>query len=181
MDDPEVMTLIREGRIEMLAILFERHQIHLFNFFLRLTGQRGMSEDLVQEVFLRVLKYRGSYRAGAPFQPWLFQIARNAHWKHLKGIRPDLSVEDHAVEAADPSEGPLGHLENRSDLAQLGQALLRLPARKREVLLLSRNPDLSYQDLADQFECTVGAVKVQVHRALKDLRKSFLELQGGSA
>jgi DNA-directed RNA polymerase specialized sigma24 family protein len=48
-------------------------------------------------------------------------------------------------------------------------------------LLLSRNPDLSYQDLADQFECTVGAVKVQVHRALKDLRKSFLELQGGSA
>lgn len=181
MDDPEVMTRIREGRTEMLAILFERHHVHLFNFFLRLTGQRGMSEDLAQEVFLRVLKYRGSYRTGAPFQPWLFQIARNAHWNHLKRIRPDLSVEDHAIDVADPSEGPLGHLENRSDLAQLGQALLRLPARKREVLLLSRNPDLSYQDLADQFECTVGAVKVQVHRALKDLRKSFLELQGGSA
>lgn len=56
MEDAEVMAQVRDGRVERLAVVFERHHLHLFNFFLRLTGQRGASEDLVQDVFLRLLR-----------------------------------------------------------------------------------------------------------------------------
>lgn len=66
-DDEQVMAQVRDGRVEMLAILFERHHVRLFNFFLRLTASRSASEDLVQEVFLRMLKYRHTYRGDSKF------------------------------------------------------------------------------------------------------------------
>ncbi len=81
-DDEQVMAQVREGRVEMLAILFERHHVRLFNFFLRLTAERSLSEDLVQEVFLRILKYRHTYRGDSKFTTWMYQIGRNAHIDH---------------------------------------------------------------------------------------------------
>jgi len=64
--DNELMEQVRDGRVEKLAVLFERYQTMLYNFFLRLTGNRAASEDLVQEVFMRVLKYRAGYMGGQP-------------------------------------------------------------------------------------------------------------------
>ena len=181
MDDTEVMTRVREGRVEMLAILFERHHARLFGFFFRLTGQPGPSEDLVQEVFLRMLKYRQSYRPEAPLVPWMYGIARNAHLHHLKCQRPHIPLEDQLHEPPDHAEGADARLEHEHHVALLDQALSRLPVAKREVLLLSRREDLTYQDVANLTNSTVGAIKVQVHRALKDLRKTFLALQGGAS
>jgi len=65
--DSELMTEVRDGLIERLAVLFERYQTMLFNFFLRLTGNRAVSEDLVQEVFMRVLKYRSGFQGDGRF------------------------------------------------------------------------------------------------------------------
>lgn len=178
--DPEIMTKVRDGHVEMLAILFERYHVRLFNFFLRLTGHQGHSEDLVQEVFLRVLKYRHAYRSDAEFTPWLFQIARNAHLSHLRALPPVVPLEDSQHPIHDSSERADAILERDHDALTLKRALNRLPAKKRELLLLSRRPDLSYQDVASLLECTVSTVKVQVHRALKDLRKAYLEVQGGT-
>jgi RNA polymerase sigma-70 factor (ECF subfamily) len=180
MDDSEVMARVREGRVEMLAILFERHHRQLFSFFLRLTRQRGISEDLVQDVFLRVLKYRQSFRPESPFLPWMYRIARNAHMNHLRCQRPELSLDQQLEDVPDAGDMQDLRLERADHEDLLKVALERLPIGKREVLLLSRRPDLSYKDLAELLECTVGSVKVQVHRALKDLRKTFLALQGGT-
>ncbi|MCK7525668.1 MAG: hypothetical protein MZV64_52710 [Ignavibacteriales bacterium] len=66
--DNELMEDVRDGRVERLAVLFERYQTMLYNFFLRLTGNRAASEDLVQEVFVRVLKYRAGYLERKPVQ-----------------------------------------------------------------------------------------------------------------
>jgi RNA polymerase sigma factor (sigma-70 family) len=181
LDDAEVMSHVRDGRIEMLAILFERHHVRLFNFFLRLTQRREWSEDLVQELFLRVLKYRHSFRPNEPFTPWMYQIARHLHLSHLRQRRPELPLDDVLDHAPDSAESPVRRLERRQEQDLLGRALERLPLRKRELLLLSRHEDLKYKDLAVMFECSVGALKVEVHRAVKDLRKAFLELQGGAA
>jgi RNA polymerase sigma factor (sigma-70 family) len=179
LDDAEVMTQVRDGRLEMLAVLFERHHVKLFNFFLRLTRSRERSEDLVQEVFLRVLKYRHAYRSGAAFAPWLYQIARNAHLTELRQSRRDLPLEDVLDQAPDPAESPAAVVERKQNEDLLRLALDRL--RRREILLLSRHEELKYRDLATLFECSVGALKVEVHRAVKDLRKAFLELEGGPA
>jgi RNA polymerase sigma-70 factor, ECF subfamily len=181
LDDALVMTQVKEGRLEMLAVLFERHHVRLFNFFLRLTRDRERSEDLVQELFVRILKYRHTFRPDGSFTAWAYQIARHVHLSHLRRQRPELPLDEVLDRHPDTAESVPRRLEREENENLLRQALERLPLRKRELLLLSRQPDLSYKDLAAMFECSLGAVKVSVHRAVHDLRKAFLEVQGGSA
>jgi len=177
--DSELMEQVRDGKVEKLAILFERHQTMLFNFFLRLTGNRAASEDLVQEVFIRILKYRAGYQGDSRFVVWMFQIARNAHIDFLRKRRGEVALDDLFAEA--PSREPLPdeRLEADQEAALVRRALDRLPDRKRELLLLSRFQDLKLREIAELFDCQVGTVKVQVHRALKDLSRIYLELQEG--
>src|SRR5712692_1080446 len=85
--DAELMTAVQEDDLSQLGVLFERHHLGLFNFFLRLTGSRSWSEDLVQEVFVRILKYRKSFRPALEFRPWLYAMARNAAAAHFKKHR----------------------------------------------------------------------------------------------
>ncbi len=177
--DNALMEQVRDGQVARLAILFERHHVMLYNFFLRLTGRRGPSEDLVQEVFVRILKYRTTYRSESRFTVWLFQIARNAHADHLRKQKPEVSIEEQFEEPAGTEPPPSQRLEAEVDAALLRQALDRLPLRKREILLLSRYEDMKYKDIAQLLGCSIETIKTSVHRAVRDLRKIYLELQGG--
>jgi len=177
--DNELMEQVRDGKVEKLAILFERHQTMLFNFFLRLTGNRAASEDLVQEVFIRILKYRAGYQGDSRFVVWMFQIARNAHVDFLRKRKGELALDDQFVEAPSREPRPEERLEVDQEAALVRRALDRLPDKKKEILLLSRFQDLKLREIAELFDCQVGTVKVQVHRALKDLSRIYLELQEG--
>src|SRR5579863_7420762 len=88
--DTELMVSVRDGDLVKLGVLFERHQVGLFNFFLRLTGSRQLSDDLVQEVFIRILKYRKTFRQPGEFRPWLYKLARNAVAAHFRKHGRDL-------------------------------------------------------------------------------------------
>ena len=79
MQDDLAMQQVREGDVGKLSVLFDQHHKPLLRFFIHLTGNHEASEDLVQEVFFRVLKYRQSFQPGTSFKAWLYQIARNAH------------------------------------------------------------------------------------------------------
>ena len=170
--DEELMLQVREGVGEMLGVLFDRYQLPLFNFYCRLTGDRVASEDLVQDVFFRILKYRQSYRPGTPFRAWMYQIARNArhdyHRKHPDAVPfdPEMSPAVVSTDAA----------ENEQQSALLRKALLMLPEEKRAVLLLSRFEELKYDEIACLLDCEVGTIKVRVHRALRELRTIFEKL-----
>ena len=80
MSDEELMSQVRSGVGEMLGVLFERYHVPLFNFYLKLTGDRPVSEDLVQEVFFRILKYRHSYRPDTPFAPGCTRLPATPGW-----------------------------------------------------------------------------------------------------
>lgn len=172
LSDEEVMLQVREGVGEMLTVLFDRYQVPLFNFYCRLTADRVASEDLVQDVFFRILKYRQSYRPGVPFRAWMYQIARNARLDyHRKNpetteYEPEMSP---AVEIRDS-------VEAGQQSALLQKALRMLPDDKREVLLLSRFEELKHEEIARLLDCEVGTVKVRVHRALRELRGIFEKL-----
>jgi RNA polymerase sigma-70 factor (ECF subfamily) len=174
------MAQVQEGRVEMLAVLFERHHIRLYNFFLRLTAERPLSEDLVQEVFMRILKYRGSFRGDSKFSTWMFQIGRNCLIDHLRARRPEVSIDEVWEQEPSPLPLPEERAESEQEADLLARAMERLPLRKREVLLLSRFQGLKYEEIAGLLACSVQSVKVQVHRALKDLRQHYLVLQGGN-
>jgi len=179
--DNEVMEQVRDGKVEKLAILFERHQTMLYNFFLRLTANRAASEDLVQEVFIRILKYRAGYQGGSRFAVWMFQIARNAHVDFLRKSKAELPLDDQFTEMPSTEPLPEDQFEAGQEAALVRRALDRLPAKKKEILVLCRFQNLKLQEIAELLGCQVGTVKVQVHRALKDLSRIYLELQGGKA
>ena len=179
--DNELMEQVRDGKIEKLAVLFERHQTMLFNFFLRLTADRAASEDLVQDVFTRILKYRTGYQGESRFNVWMFQIARNAHIDYLRKRKSGVALDDQFMEAEGREPLPEEVFEAAEEARLVRQALSRLPVKKREILVLFRFQNLKLREIAELFGCQVGTVKAQVHRALKDLSRIYLELQGGKA
>lgn len=172
--DEELMSQVRSGVGEMLGALFERYHIALFNFYLKLTGDRSGSEDLVQEVFFRILKYRQSYRPDTPFRAWMYQIARNARLDLLRRRRSETSWEPEMS----PAFVPQDTAQQSQETALLHRALMLMPEEKREVLVLSRFQDLKYEEIAQMLGCETGTVKTRVFRALQELREIFQELQG---
>jgi len=172
------MVKVREGDLRQLAILFERHHVRLYNFYRRLTGERQVSEDLVQEVFFRMLKYRHTFQNDGDFITWMYHLARNVHRdRHRKWKNDTLAVAAEEEPLADELHA-LDRMEQREHEELLQRALARLPADKKEILILSRYQELRYETIAGLLGCSVGAVKVRVHRALNDLRTIFFQLSG---
>jgi RNA polymerase sigma factor (sigma-70 family) len=147
--DEELMFLVRNGVAEMLGVLFDRYQSPLFNFYCKLTGDRVVSEDLVQDVFYRILKYRKTYQPGSPFRTWMYQIARNARIDYAKRQRTEVEVEGERSPST-PSEDPVQHDQ---ETAMLHRALMQLSEEKREVLVLSRFQELKYEEIAQLQGC----------------------------
>lgn len=180
-EDNRLMEQVKEGKVEKMAILFERYHVMLYNFFLRLTGNKSVSEDLVQDVFFRMLKYRSTYKGKNKFSVWMYQIGRNAHIDFLRKKKQEVPLEEQWDEAMSKEPTPDERLEQTKDIALLRNALARLPLKKREVLVLSRFQDMKYKEIAELFGCHIGYVKALVHRAVKDLRKNYFKLSGGMA
>jgi len=170
--DQEVMMQVRAGDVDQLSILFERHHRRLFGFCLGILGNRDSARDLVQEVFFRLLKYRDSFRPEAPFAPWLYRLARNACIDHLRKSGRERPAEPD-LDRPDPTPLVPEEIERREELQKLQRALGRLPEDKRELLLLARSGTLSYEQIAALLGCSVGALKVRVHRALQLLREAY--------
>jgi RNA polymerase sigma factor (sigma-70 family) len=167
--DDELMSRVRDGDVQALAPLFERHHVALLNFYLRTTGNRASSEDLVQDVFLRILKYRRTYRPGSRFLTWMYHIARHVGVDHLRKRHGEIEWDD-AYSAPTLPGDPAELAQHRRWLAL---ALRRLPDDKREVLVLSRFQGLRYEAIGQLLDCEPGAVKVRVHRAMRELRECF--------
>lgn len=176
MTDNLLMEDVRDGKVEKLAILFERHHVALFNYFLRLTGNRPASEDLVQEVFTRILKYRTTYRGEDRFAVWMYKIARNSHIDFLRRQKETVPLEDQFEEAQSADIIPEETMERQQEAALISRALKRLSPKKQEVILLSRFQNLKYREIAELLQCPVGTVKGMVHRAVQELGDIYKQL-----
>ena len=176
--DSELMRQVRGGRTAALATLFERHHARLYRYCLRMTGNRSAAEDLVQDVFMKMLKYKATFKDDSEFVPWMFGIGRNACLAHLRRTADDHLRATHDV---DGRRSPTKRHESRATTGRdelVRRALLRLPADRREVLVLSRYEYKTYDEIAKVLECSVGAVKVRAHRAMKQLREIYLDMAG---
>jgi len=178
--DNRLMEDVKEGKVEKMAVLFEKHHVSLFNFFVRLTGNRNTSEDLVQEVFMRMLKYRSTYQGRSKFTLWMYQIARNSHIDYLRKRKEEFPLDEQWYEPVTADSSPSEMLESGQEVQLLRIALGKLPLKKREVLILSRYQNLKYKEIAELLDCQIGTVKAHVHRAIKELGKIYFELQGGT-
>jgi RNA polymerase sigma factor (sigma-70 family) len=175
--DEEWMLRLSEGNLDGASQLFERYQVRLYNFFLRLGYERAASEDLTQNVFERMLKYRQSYRNQTAFQSWIFQIARNVSADFYKKNRLHISDFTGAEAIADPDTSISKQIEEAENIDMLHQAMAQLPEDQREILVLTRFQNLKYSEAADVLGCTETNAKVKAHRAIKQLRELYFKIQ----
>ncbi len=178
-NDHELMIAVRAGEIVRLGDLFERWHQRLYAFFVRLTSQPSASEDLVQLVFYRILKYRHTYRDEGKFSAWIYHLARKVaadHFRKSSSVPAAIDPSD-LHELADPAPDSAERAAGNEDLTLLRTALARLPLETREVLVLSRLQQVGHKEIARLLDTTPGAVKVRVHRALKELRDVYFKLR----
>ena len=163
------MEEVASGRLPRLAELYERYKSPLLGFLVNRTrGDRATAEDLLQATFERVIRYRDSWQRGYTFRTWVFAIARNVHMDHWRrsGKMPlDDNFEFSGI-AQEPEEVPL---DCRS-------ALAALPDHYRAVVELAWQRNMKYADIATVLDTTEGNVKVRMHRACKQLRANYHNL-----
>lgn len=185
--DESLMAGLAAGDAGGLGDLYDRYERPLMAFFLRHGGSVVDAEDGLQEVFLRVLKYQTSYDTRRPFRSWLFRIAHHVALDAAAGRRAADREPSMAPPGADVSGGvrdTLGDIERQRRQIRVREALARLKESDRRVLLLAKVRELRYADVAEILECSEGAVKVRVHRALKRLAAELgddFEVEGSEA
>lgn len=179
MNDADLMLRVRGQNDEAaFALLVARHQKTLLNFFTR-SGVQYDSEDLVQQTFLRLYRYRQRYVATAKFTTFLFLLARQVWIDELRRrqrrerLIERLVVEPHEefTAPADPSAGVAGDLD-------LARALAALPEGLRQVVELAVYQELPYAEVAAILGIPVGTVKSRMFNALAKLRALLGEERG---
>ncbi|WP_299182437.1 RNA polymerase sigma factor [uncultured Aquimarina sp.] len=170
--DEELMILVSNDNLDMMSILFDRYHIRIFNFLLKMTRDRDISQDITQEVFYKAIKYRKSYKKGK-FSSWIYTIARNIfsdHYQSQKNKDQRLDEIEYKVERQETN-----HLEKEEIKEQLDNALKELNQNDRELVIMSRYQGIKYQEIAEITGSTAGAVKTKVHRAIHKLKDHYLQ------
>lgn len=177
--DHTLMLAVRDGELDALGELFERHHGPLFGFLAKLCGDRTAAEDIVQTVFQRMLKYRHTYRDDGSFTAWMYHLARRCAADHFRraNVAPYATDPADLAEHSDDRPHAATHATTEDDHRLLRDALAQLSHDEREVLLLSRFQELSFAEIAAILGCSVGAAKVRSHRAVRELRDVYFKLQ----
>lgn len=181
--DEQVMLSVQQGEVKDLAVLFHRHQRGLFRYFFHMSRDQQLAEDLVQDVFIRMLRSAATYRPGGAFQAWMYQIARSAFIDQMRKKKPEAALpqfgeEGREMEPAFAGLGPDGHAQLEQEIDLVRKALDRLPADKKELLVMTRYQELSYSQIAEITNSEVATVKVRIHRALEALRREYKRISG---
>ena len=189
--DPDAALMLRVKRGDRAAFteLVEKYKQPVINFVFRTLRDETESEDLAQNVFLQVYKSRDRYERTAKFSTWLFTIARNLCLNEIRrrSRHPAESLEETHAEHEDlpqrqyedtkvalPTETALhGELEKKIE-----EALAELPENQRTAILLCRQDELSYEEIAEVLGCSLSATKSLIHRGretLKEKLKPYLQ------
>ncbi len=172
--DEMIMHRVKGGDLAAMSVLFERYHLRIYNFFLRLTFDMDISQDLTQNLFYRMIRYRSSYNSDFSVKSWMFQIARNLHsdFRSQEKKREELVSRQESYQA-EPADNADGYSEE--DYQRLDRALENLPPVQKEMIVLSRYQGLKYEEISEIMNQSVPAIKVAIHRAIRQLRKYYFK------
>lgn len=184
MTDAELVRRTAAGEADAFETLYQRRQGEVFRFALHMTASRSVAEDVAQETFLAVMRDAGRYDpARATVSAWLCGIARNHVRRRLERDRRLWPAAPESDEAWDESletatvvetDDPLATLARAERVEAVREAILALPVRYREAVVLCDLEELSYADAAAALGCALGTVRSRLHRGRSLLAERLL-------
>lgn len=184
--DESLMRRFQSGDGESFRVLFERYAPRVVNFIHRFLNDRAASEDVAQEVFVRIYKARERYDSSRPFRSWIFSIAARlaSNWLRDKGRHPQISLDGQA----DDEESPKSliqrlrdttftitedALERNQKIRAVQDCLAALPENQRTAVLLARFEEMPYEEIAQAMDISVPSVKSLLFRARQTLKTTL--------
>jgi RNA polymerase sigma-70 factor (ECF subfamily) len=190
--DAALMLRVKQGDTVAFAELVDNYKQPVMNVAYRMLRDATEAEDLAQMVFVQVFKSAHRYHVSSKFSTWLFTIVRNLCLNEIRrrSRHPTDSIEAHHPEqehqpssqfedrktASPPERLLLGELEEKIE-----QALAALPENQRLAIVLCRQEELSYEDIAQVLGCSLSATKSLIHRGRETLKQKLKPyLQSGA-
>ena len=177
--DTELIARFVDGDQRAFEALFAKYRDYVYNISYQMVGNPDDASDLTQETFFRVWRALPHFQGNSQFSTWLYRIAVNACISELRKRpkTPPMSIED------EENLAPLHGMDDQRSAEQtfmrrLAQERVRevvqtLPPDYKTVIVLRHFQELSYQEIAAVMGCTVGAIKIKLHRARKMFRSRF--------
>jgi RNA polymerase sigma-70 factor, ECF subfamily len=184
LEEQEIISAILDGEVDAYAMLVNRYRQAVYNMAYRMTGSQADAADLTQDAFIKAYEQLYRFQEGKKFFPWLYTIALNHTRNFLRKSKTSktIAVADCAVGywdlhtdsqyAAEEEDKICGRL----DCQRLQSALIALPWKYREAVILRYREELPMEDIATALSISVSGAKMRVHRGLKKLR-NILELK----
>ena len=182
--DAQLMLRVREGDDTSFALLLNKHRRPVVHFLYRMVQNQAVSEELAQEVFLRVYRSRERYEPTAKFTTWLYRICTHValnsirDGKNLKSLKSldDGPIEGREIQVDDGKPTSEQDLLNQARLREIRQAVEALPGKQRAAVLMHKFEEMDYASIARALECSESALKSLLFRAYETLRGRLAHL-----
>jgi RNA polymerase sigma-70 factor, ECF subfamily len=187
-EDAELLRLAAAGDEQAFTALYRRHKGFIYRFALLMSGRATVAEEVTQEVFLGLFRNRGRYDpTRGSLGAYLCGAARNHVLRMLERERSFVQLLEEADEGeAAPAvrliaeDDPLSNCTRNESIQLIRQAVLALPARYREVIVLCDFQELSYAEAAEALDCPIGTINSRLHRGHALLLDRLIKMQGAA-
>jgi len=182
--DAELMLRVKDGDGASFGLLLGKHRSAVIHFLYRMVQDRAISEELAQEVFLRVYRSRATYEPTAKFTTWLFRIAthlalnwlRDGKNERIQERLDDYTLDLPARQVCDRRPNVEQVLVYEARLEEVRRAVALLPAKQRAAVLMHKYEEMEYSQIAKALGCSESAVKSLLFRAYETLRGRLAHL-----
>jgi RNA polymerase sigma-70 factor (ECF subfamily) len=167
--DPAILRQAQKGDERAFSIILRMYETPVYNYVLRLVGDRALAEDLTQEVFLRVFQGLPRFSLRCKFTTWLFQVTKNRVLDELRALerRPRSAANLDDIPPLEMVDQPVERLEA---IDAVWRAVNALNVDLKMALLLRDVVGLSYNEIADSLEVTLATVKWRIFKAREDVQ-----------
>lgn len=175
--DHSLIAKVQSGQVDAMGLLYERYKKVLYSFFFQMTRDSAWSEDLVQVVFYKMLKYNKQYNGTGSFKSWMFTIARNVltdgfRKKNKKATLNIGTSENSIVEGKEADHAVI--TQEKQEL--LTSALNRLDDETKELIIMVKLNEMKYREVAEILKMNESTIKVKVFRGIKQLQSLYTQV-----
>jgi len=171
-DDRRLIDLAQAGNKDAYGQLVLKYQKRVFRLILAMLGRKDMTEDIVQDAFVKGYLALDDFQPEKPFYPWIATIARNLALNQIKKAereKPVSELDDSLIEKTESFSNPLDEFIESENERRLFGAIMALPIQFRSVFILRTLEEMSYEEIAQYLNISVGTVDSRLHRARERL------------